>query len=164
MLRREAWRLTYSAPVMATILILFGIGYTIDYNSMSICIYNRTMDQADLSPSFTFNYSVIYVISCLASHPLEIDIFRKQCTSNTTRTEPTRGRSWMHRYKRVVWDALVQAQLRGRVEHSMRAFFLARSVWTSSLPGCGLALCPWPSYNGARQVSAPEGRRNRRIA
>jgi hypothetical protein len=27
--------LTSSAPVMATILILFGIGYTIDYNSTS---------------------------------------------------------------------------------------------------------------------------------
>jgi hypothetical protein len=101
---------------MATILILFGIGYTIDYNSMSIGIYNRTMDRADLFSSFTFNYSVIYVISCPSSHTLDINIFRQQCTSNTTRTEPTRGRSWMHRYKRVVWDACVQVQLRGQFE------------------------------------------------
>jgi hypothetical protein len=30
--------LTTSKPLLATILILFGIGYTIDYNSMSHCL------------------------------------------------------------------------------------------------------------------------------
>jgi len=44
----EGEELTDSKPLLATILILFGIGYTIDYNSMSPLLHGVCF--ADLVP------------------------------------------------------------------------------------------------------------------
>jgi hypothetical protein len=72
--------LTSSKPLLATILILFGIGYTIDYNSMSLLL--DTLSLADLV-LLSLLFSLVYRFSqfCPNHH------FNQQCTSNTTRTE-----------------------------------------------------------------------------
>jgi len=78
--------LTISAPLMATILILFGIGYTIDYNSMS----------------FLFSHDVRLPSSLSLAALSPFQPLRLQCTSNTTRTELIRVWSRMHHHKSKV--------------------------------------------------------------
>lgn len=68
---------------MATILILFGIGYTIDYNSMS----------------YLFSHDVRLPSSPSLAALSPIRPLRLQCTSNTTRTELIRVWIGMHHHK-----------------------------------------------------------------
>jgi hypothetical protein len=72
--------LTSSKPLLATILILFGIGYTIDYNSMSLCLDSSSLADLALLP---LKMSPAYRLSLLFPNHR----FIQQCTSNTTRTE-----------------------------------------------------------------------------
>ena len=67
---------------MATILILFGIGYTIDYNSMFLPLLSVRL--ADLVLSLLLSLACRLFIFSLPTPKYR---FIQQCTSNTTRTE-----------------------------------------------------------------------------
>jgi hypothetical protein len=72
--------LTSSKPLLATILILFGIGYTIDYNSMSPLLHGVCLADLVFLPLLLFSASRFSLLP--SKHR-----FVQQCTSNTTRTE-----------------------------------------------------------------------------
>jgi hypothetical protein len=77
--RRGGQELTSSKPLLATILILFGIGYTIDYNSMSPQPASSSLADLALLP---LKMSPAYRLPLLFLNYH----FNQQCTSNTTRT------------------------------------------------------------------------------
>jgi hypothetical protein len=79
----ERAELTSSKPLLATILILFGIGYTIDYNSMSPTFHGVCLADLVLLPLLSFSAHLILLLSLPSSNYR----FIQQCTSNTTRTE-----------------------------------------------------------------------------
>jgi hypothetical protein len=109
--------LTSSKPLLATILILFGIGYTIDYNSMSLILPPSSPADLALLPLLLFS---AYRFSVLSPNHR----FIQQCTSNTTRTELIRvygdeciSMNWI-----VAWTSVTAVR-----------------YWTSSRTGSG----PW---------------------